>query len=95
MIPGTGDLMFKRRWKWIGKLESDEGFTLAYGNRSITYSDERGSFKFGFEDGLLFPEPFQTAGVPVLLSQPETAEIVERVIRGIRSEGHAVEVYTK
>jgi hypothetical protein len=39
--------MFKRRWKWFEKLLSDEGFTLAYGHNSITYSDARGSFQFG------------------------------------------------
>jgi hypothetical protein len=87
--------MFKRRWKWFGKLVSDEGFTLAYGNRTITYCDERGSFSFGLEDGFLFPTPFQVAGEPVQLNQSELSEVVDRVIRGIRSDGHAVEVYSK
>jgi hypothetical protein len=85
--------MFKRRWKWFGRLLSDDGFTLAYGHKSVTYSDERGSFQFGLEDGFLFPPPLQVAGKPVLLKQSELEEIAERVIRGVRSEGNAVPVY--
>ena len=52
--------MFKRRWIWLGKLVSDEGFNLEYGNKSIRYSDERGSFEFGLEDG--FPVCYPPAG---------------------------------
>jgi hypothetical protein len=85
--------MFKRRWIWFGKLRSDEGFSLAYGHRSITYSDERGSFVFGLEDGLLFPSPKQAAGKPVDLDQSARDVMLERVVAGIRSEGHAVQVY--
>ena len=85
--------MFKRRWIWFGKLISDEGFTLAYGNRSITYSDSRGSFQFGFEDGLLFSTPSQTPGKSLELQQSEVEEMIERVIKGIRSEGHTVQQY--
>jgi hypothetical protein len=87
--------MFRRRWKWIGKLVCDEGFELAYGHRSITYSDERGSFEFGLEDGLLFPTPKQVAGQPLHLGQPALEVIIERVLAGIRFEGHAVQVYSK
>ena len=92
-VVGDEKPMFKRRWIWFGKLISDEGFTLAYGNRSITYTDTRGSFQFGFEDELLFTPPFQTAGTPLTLSQSEVEAMVERVIGGIRSEGNAVQLY--
>jgi hypothetical protein len=34
--------MFKRRWIWFGDLVSDDGFALHYGNRSVTYTDQRG-----------------------------------------------------
>lgn len=85
--------MFKRRWIWFGRLESDEGFTLAYGNRSITYSDERGPYQFGLEDGFLFSTPFQVAGKPRTLSPSELEEMIQRVIQGIKSEGHAVQVH--
>lgn len=85
--------MFRRRWIWFGKLMSDEGFSLAYGHRTITYTDERGSYQFGLEDGFLFPRPFQVGGKPRSLNQSELDEIVGRVIRGIESEGHAVQVH--
>jgi len=86
--------MFKRRWLLFGDLVSDEGFTLKYGNRSITYGDERGSFEFGFEDGLLFPNPKQIAGTPVLLEQPQLDAMIDRIIRGVRSEGHNIKVHS-
>ena len=85
--------MFRRRWIWFGKLISDEAFSLAYGNRSITYSDERGSYQFGFEDGFLSPRPLQVEGEPGTLSQSDVEEIIERVVRGIKSEGHTVQVH--
>jgi hypothetical protein len=84
--------MFRRRWLWFGKLVSDEGYSLAYGNKSVTYGDGRGSFQFGFEDGRLFPTPKQLSGKPVSLD--ELNAIIERVLRGIRSEGHAADVYS-
>jgi hypothetical protein len=87
--------MFRRQWIWFGKLVSDEGFALGYGNKSITYSDARGSFEFGLEDGFLFPKPKQVAGKPVYLDQSELDAMIDRVVRGIRSEGHAVQVYSK
>jgi hypothetical protein len=87
--------MFRRRWIWFGKLISDEGFTLSYGNKSVTYADNRGSFQFGFEDGFLFPAPHQVAGEPVTLSQSDLHAILERITRAIESEGHDVQVYTK
>ena len=61
--------MFERRWIWFGDLVSDEGFAVKYGNRTVTYTDERGSFEFGLEDGLLFPNPRQVAAKPVLIEQ--------------------------
>jgi hypothetical protein len=91
----TGVVMFKRRWKWFGELVSDEGFSLAYGNRTITYKDERGSFKFGFEDGFLFPQPNQTSGKRKSLNQTELNEMIERIIGGIKSEGREIQVYSK
>jgi hypothetical protein len=88
--------MFKRRLRWFGKLRSDEGFALAYGHKSITYEDERGSFQFGLEDGFLFPESLhQVAGDTIELDSNERNKIVERVMDGIRSEGHSVQLYSK
>jgi len=87
--------MFKRRWRWFGQLISEEGFSLRYGHKSIYYIDERGRFEFGLEDGFLFPTAFQIAGTPVQLSPSEVEVMTDRVIRGIRAEGHTVELYKK
>jgi hypothetical protein len=87
--------MFKRRWKWFGDLVSDEGFSLKYGNKSVTYTDEHGSFSFGLEDGILFPNPTQVIGTPVPLGQPQLDAMIDRIIRGLRSEGHEVKVNSK
>jgi hypothetical protein len=87
--------MFRRRWKWFGELVSDEGFSLAYGNRTITYRDERGSFEFWLEDGFLFPRPKQTSGTRRSLSQTELNKMIERIIGGIKSEGSEIQVYSK
>jgi hypothetical protein len=78
--------------EWFGKLVSDEGFSLAYVNKSITYTDQCGSFQFGFEDGLLFPNAVQIAGTPVSLQPNELQEMLDRIARGIESEGHSVQV---
>ncbi|MFT4113100.1 hypothetical protein [Silvibacterium sp.] len=86
-------MTFKRRLRWLGKLVSEEGFTLHYGNRSVYYADARGVFQFGFEDALLFPKPHQVAGDPVTLEASELEEVMDRVIRGIRFDGHTVDVY--
>lgn len=87
--------MFKRRWIWFGELVSDEGFALKYGNKTVTYRDERGSFEFGLEDGLLFPKPRQVAGRPIVLDQSQLKVVIDRITRGLRSEGHDIEVYSK
>jgi hypothetical protein len=74
---------------------SDKGFSLAYGNRTVTYKDERGSFEFGLEDGFLFPQPNQTSGTRRSLNQTELNEMIERIIGGIKSEGREIQVYSK
>jgi hypothetical protein len=42
------------------------------GNRTVTYTDGRGPFEFGLEDGLLFPNSRQVAGKSVLLRTATT-----------------------
>ena len=84
---------FKRRWRWFGKLVSEDGASIWYGNRTVHYRDDRGTFSFGFEDGFLFPEPFQPKEERILLTQSEVEEMVERVVAGIRSDGHAVLIF--
>jgi hypothetical protein len=90
-----GNAMFKRRWIWFGKLRSDEGFDLAYGHRTITYSDHRGAFEFPFEDEFLFPDPRQVQGVPMQLNATDAKQMTERVLDGSRFDGHHVEIWRK
>jgi hypothetical protein len=85
--------MFRRRWVWFGKLVSDEGFCLRFGNRSVIHADERGEFQFGGEDGWLFPTSNQISGMPVIFDEMETKQILERIVQGIESEGHLVKIF--
>ena len=85
--------MFKRRWRWFGRLVSDEGFSIAHAQRTINYSDERGTFQFAYEDGFLIPKPHQIAGEVISLTQQNINQMVDRVIRGINSDGGTVQVW--
>lgn len=85
--------MWRRRSKLLGKLASDEGFTLTYGNKSVTYTDDRGSFELGFEDGYLLPPPHQIKGEPIALSASDAEIITGRVLDGLRSDGKSVQVF--
>jgi hypothetical protein len=71
--------MIRRRWGWLGKLVSDEGFEIYFGHKSVSYSDTRGTFEFGFE---------------VPLNQCEVDQMVERVVEGIQEDGGKVEVFS-
>ncbi|MGA7523034.1 MAG: hypothetical protein WBW84_11160 [Acidobacteriaceae bacterium] len=77
----------------FGRLASDEGFTLAYGNKSVTYSDNRGSFELGFEDGYLLPPPHQIKGEPIELSASDAEIITSRVLDGLRSDRKSAQIF--
>lgn len=87
--------MFRKRWPWLGKLVSDEGFQISFAHKSVYYHDPRGTFEFGYEDGLLSETPYQVSGQTVSLSQPEIDQMVERVVMGIKSEDLPVQVFCK
>jgi hypothetical protein len=76
----------------FGRLAS-EGFTLAYGNKSVTYSDSRGSFVLGLEGDYLFPPPHQIKGQPIALSSSDVETIMGRVLEGLRSDRKSVQIY--
>jgi hypothetical protein len=86
--------MIRRRWGWLGKLVSDEGFEIYFGHKSVSYSDTRGTFEFGFEDGMLSATPCRVAGTSVPLNQCEVDQMVERVVEGIQEDGGKVEVFS-
>jgi hypothetical protein len=77
--------MFKRRWLCFGRIRSDEGFSVYYGHRTVYYSDERGEFQIGYEDGLLFPD---------LLPESHKALILNRVLQALEWDGHNPRVWT-
>ena len=87
--------MFKKRWPWRGKLVSEEGFQISFAHKSVYYHDTRGTFEFGYEDGLLFTTHYQVAGQAISLSQLEIDQMVERVVMGIKSENLPVQVFHK
>lgn len=82
--------MFRKRWPRLGKLISDEGFEISFGHRSVYYRDSRGEFELAYEDEFLSAAPYQVSGQPVVLSQSEIDQIVERVVQGIAWEGREV-----
>jgi hypothetical protein len=88
----TRNDMFKRRWIWFGPLISDEGFSISFSHRTVLYTDPRGTFAFGFEDGLLSPTLFQVSGDPWNSNPVELDGMIDRVIRGLRSQGTKVEI---
>ena len=85
-------MTFKRRWIWFGPLISDEGFSLSFSHMTVLYTDPRGTFAFGFEDGRLSPTPFQVSGEPWRTNQEELDVMIERVLRGLRSQGTRAEL---
>jgi len=87
--------MLTKRWPWLGKLISDEGFEISFGHKEVYYRDNRGKFGFAYEDGLLSATPHQVAGQTLLLSESDIHEIVERVVSGIKSEGLPVQVISR
>jgi len=86
--------MFRKRWPWLGKIVSDEGFEISIAHKTVYYSDGRGKFALGYEDGLLFKNPYQVSGDTITLSQTEIDQMVERVFRGIQWEGLPVQIFT-
>ena len=85
--------MFKRKWPWFGILVSDEGFEISFAHKGVYYSDSSGKFEFGDEAGLLSSTPYQIEGEPVSLTQAEIDKMVDRVVKGIESEGNDVMVF--
>jgi hypothetical protein len=89
-----GVAMFKKRWPWLGRIVSEEGFEISFAHKTVYYSDGRGKFALGHEDGLLFRNPYPVSGNTIALSQTEVDQMVERVLGGIQWEGLPVQVFT-
>jgi len=87
--------VYKRRFKWFGRLKAEDGSSISYGNRTVYYRDIRGAFALGWEDGFLFPPLHQIEGESIQLTESELNVIIERLLEAIRSEGHDVQVFRR
>ncbi len=87
--------MFKRKWRSLGILVSDEGFEISFTRNSVRYRDNRGMFGFAYEDGMLSATPYQIEGDKVSLSQLEIDQMVERVVSGIKADGRPVDLVSR
>ena len=85
--------MLGRRFGWFGKLRTDKGGIVSYGHRSVRHTDARGTYEFGFEDGILFPNPCQVEGAAHILSPAELASMLDQLRKAIEIDGHTVEVW--
>lgn len=86
--------MFKRKWPWGGSIISDEGFEITVAHKSAYYHDDRGKFEFGYEGGCLSGIPYQE-DKPVPLSQFETEQMIDRVVRALEFAGNRVDVFRR
>lgn len=80
--------MFKRGWLGFGRIRSDEGFTVQYGHKSVYYSDERGEFQIGYEDGLLFPDSLCQVRSVRKIPEVDKALILNRMLKALKWDGH-------
>jgi len=62
-------------------------FRLGYSDKTVSYTDERGSLQFSCEDGVLIPRLRLLSEKSVVLDQQHLDEIIERIISGTRSDG--------
>jgi hypothetical protein len=75
--------MFKRNWLGLGGIRSDEGFSVKYGHRTIFYTDERGTFQIGYEDGLIFPNSLRLIEPLRPVAETDKMLIVERILSAL------------
>jgi hypothetical protein len=85
--------MFKRNWLGIGRIRSDEGFSVWLGNRTVFYTDECGTFQIGYEDGQIFPDSLRLTHPIRPVSEPDRPLIVERIRSALAWEGHNPKIF--
>jgi hypothetical protein len=87
--------MFKRGWFGLGRIRSDEGYTVHYGHGSLFYTDERGTFGIGYEDGMLFPDQVKWEGPNGPLSESERDQVLKRMLEALEWDGHSARIYKR
>lgn len=85
--------MFKRSWLGLGRIRSDEGFSVYYGHKALYYADQRGKFEIGYEDDLLFPTSLNWVRSNGVLSEPERALILGRMLQALEWDGHQARLF--
>ncbi|WP_109488818.1 hypothetical protein [Occallatibacter savannae] len=85
--------MFRRRWLCFGRIISDEGFTVHYGHKIVCYSDERGEFQIGYEDGLLFADSICQVDPVKGIQEVDTILVLTRVLRALKWDGQEARVF--
>lgn len=58
--------------------------SVRYSHKSVYYSDERGEFQIGFEDGLLFPESLSMVKPVREIAEEDKALILDRVLQALK-----------
>ncbi len=75
--------MFKRDLLGLGRIRSDEGFSVYYGNKTLYYTDHSGTFQIGYEDGLLFPNSLRWLKSNIVLPKSDYSLILERMLQAL------------
>ncbi len=86
--------MFKRNFLGLGRIHSDDGFSVHYGNKTLYYTDQRGSLQIGYEDHLLFPSSMSGFASNCELSDSDRKLILERMLRALEWDGHPARLRT-
>jgi hypothetical protein len=85
--------MFKRNWLGLGRIRSDEGFSVYYGHKTLYYVDRRGTLQIGYEDDLLLPYSVCWMKPNDILSEFERAVIFDRMLRALEWDGHPARLW--
>jgi hypothetical protein len=87
--------IFRRKWLGLGRIYSDAGFLIYYGNRTLYYEDERGTFQIGYEDGLLFPTSLCLTNPIRQVPESDKVLIIERMLEALKWDGQPADVFSK
>ena len=85
--------MFKRRWFGLGGIRSDEGFKVSYSHKTVNYSDGRGEYQIGYEDGLLIPDSLRVIKQTREIREEEKSLILRRILSALEWDGHTPRIW--
>lgn len=85
--------MFRRNWLRLGRIRSDEGYSVHYGHKTLYYTDQRGTLQVGYEDNLLFPASLRWSESGGILAESDRALILDRMLRAVEWDGHPARLF--